>query len=167
MQYRMDDSVFAAHALAGGASRRLSDYHTPPPGHGYMVALGDPYREQVMSIHKFNEDRVRLHAQQLQKQVPDPSKVYQGAWREKENVVLDASEHIPHKFEAKVAARSRNQRAIYDLGKGAEVSTTPGEHKAGAHRARVFKDVVTPAWDREGGSHRAFGDHATNNPRFA
>jgi hypothetical protein len=59
---------------------------------------------------------VRQHARAIRDHFGDRATgVYQGAWREDKDVVLDASDNVPHFSEAATNAAKRGERAIYDV----------------------------------------------------
>lgn len=81
----------------------------------------NPYPEIKRPVDQFTLDDVRHHARDLRDRFdPKTQQVYQGAWREGNDVVLDASERIEHFSSAITAAKMRGERAIYDVRRGRE-----------------------------------------------
>lgn len=118
MTKHLTDEEFHEQALAGGASRSASTGHVPD--RGYMVGgardLGDqPYPEVKHPVDQFSLEHVRHHAREIRDKFGDNPRVYQGAWREDEHVVMDASENESLYHTAITKAKMRGERAIYDV----------------------------------------------------
>jgi hypothetical protein len=120
----LNDHEFHQQALAGGASRHFVSGHEPETG--YMVGgardLSDnPYPEIKHPVDSFDLNHVRQHARDLRDKFdPKTQMISQGAWREGDHVVLDASERINTFSSAITAAKMRGERAIYDVRRGRE-----------------------------------------------
>lgn len=119
----LNDHEFHSESLAGGASRHIGTGQVPD--RGFMVGgardLSDnPFPEIQRPVDKFSLDDVRHHARDLRDRFGADSQVHQGAWREGDNVVLDASERIENFSSAITQAKARGERAIYDVRRGRE-----------------------------------------------
>lgn len=130
----LSDEEFHQQALAGGASRHVSTREAPP-SRGYMVGgarnVEDlPYPEVKRPVEQADLDLIRNHARALRDHYGDDANVYQGAWREGDQVVLDASEHIDNRVNATTAAKTRGERAVYDLGRERDIHTADVKRKA-------------------------------------
>lgn len=126
MSHELDDAEFHYAALAGGASRHAVD--NTVPDRGYMVGgardlANQPFPEQQYPVEHFTVDTVRHHARSIRDSFGPDAAVHQGAWREGNSVVLDASEQIPSYSSAISAAKARGERAIYDVKRDNEVYT--------------------------------------------
>jgi hypothetical protein len=121
----LNDVEFHQQALAGGASRHFLSGHVPD--RGYMVGgardLSDnPYPEIKHDVESFSVDHVRHHARELRESFdPKTQMINQGAWREDDHVVLDASERMNNFSSAITAAKMRGERAIYDVRRGRDI----------------------------------------------
>ena len=118
------DEEFHQQALAGGASRHVPSNKVPD--RGYMVGgardLSDnPYPEIKRPVDQFSLDDVRHHARDIRDKFGAESLVHQGAWREGDSVVLDASERIDNFSTAVTQAKMRGERAVYDVRRGKDV----------------------------------------------
>lgn len=114
----LTDEEFHRQALEGGASRHATTGNVPD--RGYMVGgardLSDnPYPEIKRPVDQFSLDDVRHHARQIRDRFGAESSVHQGAWREGDNIVLDASEQVGTYSSAITAAKMRGERAVYDV----------------------------------------------------
>ena len=122
----LSDAEFHGQALAGGASRHAVSGNVPD--RGYMVGgardLGNqPMPEQQYPVEHFSVDHVRAHAREIRDRFGPDAAVHQGAWREGDNVVLDASEQVPTYSSAITSAKMRGERAIYDVRRGRDLYT--------------------------------------------
>jgi hypothetical protein len=121
MTSTLSDEEFHQQALAGGASRHVVDHSIPD--RGFMVGgardLSDqPYPEVKRPIDQFSLDDVRHHARDIRDKFGDNTRIHQGAWREDDHVVLDASEQIPTYSTAITKAKMQGERAVYDVRRG-------------------------------------------------
>lgn len=117
----LTDEQFHQQALAGGASRNVTDNSVPD--RGFMVGgardlEGQPFPEIKRPVDQFDVDDVRHHARAIRDRFGVDSGVHQGAWVEDGNVVLDASQQIANYISAVTAAKMRGERAIYDVRRG-------------------------------------------------
>jgi hypothetical protein len=122
----VSDEEFYQQALAGGASRHAVTGTVPD--RGYMVGgardlANQPFPEIKHPVDQFTLDHVRHHARELRDRFGADSMVHQGAWREDDSVVLDASEQIPTYSSAVTAAKMRGERAVYDVRRGRDLHT--------------------------------------------
>lgn len=117
----LSDDEFYDAALSSGASRHAVTGQVPD--RGYMVGgardLSDqPFPEIKRPVDQFSVDDVRHHAREIRDRFGPETSVHQGAWREDQHVVLDASEQIHAYHSAITAAKERGERAIYDVKRG-------------------------------------------------
>lgn len=122
----LNDAEFYQQALAGGASRHA--FASNVPDRGYMVGqasdlANQPMPEQQYPVEQFSVDHVRHHAREIKERFGADSGVHQGAWREGDNIVFDASQQIPTYSSAISAAQARGERAIYDVRRGRDLHT--------------------------------------------
>lgn len=82
-----------------------------------------PFPEIKRPVDQFALNDVRHHARDLRDRFGPDSQVSQGAWREGDHVVLDASENIPTYSSAVTQAKMRGERAVYDVRRGREINT--------------------------------------------
>lgn len=82
-----------------------------------------PFPEFKHPVDSFELSTVRQHARTIRDKFGPDSAVHQGAWREGDNVVLDASENIPTYSSAVTAAKMRGERAVYDVRRGRDIRT--------------------------------------------
>jgi hypothetical protein len=118
---RLNDHEFHQQALEGGASRHYVTGDVPD--RGFMVGgahdLNDqPYPELKRPVDQFTLDDVRHHARDLQARFGPDANIHQGAWKEDDQVVLDASENIGSYPRAITAAKMRGEKAVYDVRRG-------------------------------------------------
>lgn len=119
----LNDAEFHRDALEGGASRHFVSGNVPD--RGFMVGgardLSDnPYPEISHPVDAFTVNHVRQHARDLRDKFGISGDVHQGAWKEGDSVVLDASERIDNFSSAITQAKARGERAIYDVRRGRE-----------------------------------------------
>lgn len=122
----LSDEEFLQQALEGGASRHYVSGNVPD--RGFMVGGATnggniPYPEINRPVDRVTLDDIRSHARQIRDHFGEKSQIYQGAWREGDNVVLDASEMIPTYSSAMTAAKMRGERAVYDVVRGRDHHT--------------------------------------------
>lgn len=132
MDERLSDEEFHQQALAGGASRHAVTGNVP--NRGFMVGgardLGNqPFPEIKRPVDQFSLDDVRHHARQIRDHFGDEHNIHQGAWREGDHVVLDASENIPTYSSAITEAKMRGERAVYDVRRDQERFTKDARPK--------------------------------------
>lgn len=118
MTERLSDEAFHQQALAGGASRHA--FENTIPDRGYMIGgardLSDnAFPEIKRPVDQFTLDDVRHHARSIRDRFGADSGIHQGAWREGDHVVLDASNNMGNYTDAITAAKLRGERAIYDV----------------------------------------------------
>jgi hypothetical protein len=89
-----------------------------------------PYPEVKRPVEQADLDLIRNHARALRDHYGEGANVYQGAWREGDQVVLDASEHIDNRVTATTAAKTRGERAVYDLSRERDIHTEDVKRKA-------------------------------------
>lgn len=114
----LSDEEFHQAALSGGASRH--PVTGTVPDRGYMVGgardmADQPFPEITHPVDQFSVDDVRHHAREIRDRFGKDTTTHQGAWREGENVVLDASDRLTRRNEAIRTAKARGERAIYDV----------------------------------------------------
>lgn len=118
----LNDEEFHQQALAGGASRHVTTGNIPD--RGFMVGgarnLEDqPYPELKHDVDSFEVNHVRQHARAIRDHFgAAAATVHQGAWREGDSVVLDASDRLDSYTDAMTAAKMRGERAVYDVRRG-------------------------------------------------
>lgn len=124
----LSDEDFYSQALEGGASRQVTTGNVPD--RGFMVGgasndQGERFPEQAVPSDKFDIDTVRHHARAIREHFGEEgsARIHQGAWKEDDNVVLDASEQMSAVSTALVAAKLRGERAVYDVRRGRDVKT--------------------------------------------
>lgn len=122
----LTDEEFHQAALAGGASRHVTTGNVPD--RGFMVGgardlEGQPFAEISRPVDAFSLNDVRQHARELRDRFGEESATYQGAWREDDRVVLDASQNFKAYSDAISAAKNRGERAIYDVARDRDVHT--------------------------------------------
>ncbi len=129
----LNDGEFLAAAQAGGASRHYETGNVPD--RGYMVGgatNGDrPYPEIQRPVDSFDLNDVRQHARDIQNHFGAGQDVHQGAWKEGDNIVLDASDRVDTFHSAITMAKMRGERAVYDVvrGRDRDVADTEGRVK--------------------------------------
>lgn len=119
----LSDREFHAQAVDGGASRHYETGNVPD--RGFMVGgarnhADQPYPEIQRPVDSFDLNDVRHHARDIQNHFGPGQEVHQGAWKEGDNVVLDASERVETYSSAMTAAKMRGERAVYDVRRGRE-----------------------------------------------
>lgn len=120
----LNDNEFHQQAIAGGASRH---YETGDvPDRGYMLGgarnnADIPYPEIKRPVDEFELSNVRQHARQIRDHFGSGQALYQGAWVEDGDVVLDASEQINDRVTAMTEAKKRGERAIYDIDRDRDI----------------------------------------------
>lgn len=129
---RLSDEDFHAQATEEGASRHYRSNEVPD--RGYMVGgarnLDDlPFPEMRRPVDQFELDDVRHHARAIRDQFAPTASVYQGAWREGDEVVLDASERDDNFASAITKAKIRGEKAIYDVRRGRDIHVKDVEGK--------------------------------------
>jgi hypothetical protein len=117
----LDDAEFHRQALAGGASRHYTSGNVPD--RGFMVGgarnlENQSYPEVAHPVDQFTLDHVRHHARAIRDHFGLGQEVHQGAWREGDNVVMDASERVETYSSAMTAAKMRGERAVYNVRRG-------------------------------------------------
>lgn len=127
---RLSDEEFHEQALAGGASRHYTTGNVPD--RGYMVGGArnhedQPFPEFTHPVDSFDVNEVRHHARAIREHFGEDKDVHQGAWREGDNVVLDASERLDTFHTAITAAKMRGERAVYDVRRGRDRHTKDTE----------------------------------------
>lgn len=132
MAESMSDEDFLAAAIGGGASRHYETGNVPD--RGFMVGgarnLADmPFPEVTRPVDQTDLDTVRHHARQIRDHFGAGGEVHQGAWREGDNVVLDASERDEIFHTAVTKAKMRGERAVYDVRRGRDIHVKDVEGK--------------------------------------
>jgi hypothetical protein len=117
----LNDEEFHQQALAGGASRHFISGHVPD--RGFMVGgsrdLSDnPFPEVSRPVDQFSLDDVRHHARAMRDSFDSKAMVNQGAWKDGEQVVMDASDRMDNFSSAITAAKMRGEKAIYEVRRG-------------------------------------------------
>ena len=117
----LSDREFHDEALRGGASRHYESGNVPD--RGFMVggarnAEDLPYPELKRPVDSFDLAEVRNHARAIQDHFGSGQAVHQGAWREGDDVVLDASEKVETYSSAMTMAKMRGERAVYNVRRG-------------------------------------------------
>jgi hypothetical protein len=114
--------------------------------------VGGAMPERTLADHQFHAAAVHEHAKAIQNHFPQDRDIYQGSWKNDQGkYAMDASQYMENRLTAKTIARSRGEDAIYDLGGRRDIQTSPGAHKAGAHKASKA-NPATPTKDLTGGS---------------
>lgn len=104
------------------------------PKTGYAVATsGNEQIHQFVPGQTSREDVKATLSQYVRERQQDfyDGRIHLGGWGEQlddgsKQFVLDLTEVIPNRTEAELVARSRGERAIWDLAEGAEITTKPG-----------------------------------------
>lgn len=124
----LNDSQFAAQALAGGSTRSAQSLRGVVSGKdpGYAVGGkrlpdGSAFPERTIPARTMRAAVATKHLEAVRSAFGNDPTVHQGAWREnKKTVVLDASDVYQSKGKALVEGYKRGERAIYDIAKGAD-----------------------------------------------
>lgn len=93
------------------------------PVAGYMVSLNKS-TERTHPDDSFDDADVERYRQEHAAELAAEN-AYLGAWHHDGKVYLDVAHHFPDVESAMRAAREHDQLAIYDLGHGVEIATTP------------------------------------------
>ena len=161
----MKADEFAAKTLSEGGASRHAFTGQAPPEQGYMVGSartrsGESFPEHTLERHQFHAQAVEEHANRIQRSFSDSDDVYQGSWANAGKIIMDASNYISSRLVAKTMGRQRGEKAIYDLGGQRDIQTSPGAHKAGAHKASKTTPATPTSPSVVGGKHRYEGKHA-------
>lgn len=122
-----DEEFYRQTVEQGGASRHPVTNQVP--NRGYMVGsardrMGEPFAEQNYSVDGFTVDHIRHHAREIRDRFGDNTQVHQGSWVHEGKVYLDASERMTNQRQAVKTAKSRGEKAIYDLKRGQDIATS-------------------------------------------
>ena len=124
--YQADLEPVTAHVVAqyhnaggeeGGSSFYVHGGEAATSGYSVGGLEGAPEtttEHQDMAPKEYQEHRDRVR-----ESVKNPNAIA-GTWVEGGRSVMDASERVPDKHTARVLQIARNQRAVYNLGKGRE-----------------------------------------------
>jgi hypothetical protein len=116
----LSDAQFHEQAMSGGATRHFRTLRSVVD-EGYAVG-GAGVREKKIRADKFTQKDVGEHLSYLHKTFGNDPTIHQGAWRENDDVVLDASNVFKNKAKARMTGIMRGERAIYDIKGGKDIN---------------------------------------------
>lgn len=116
----LSDSQFHQQALSGGATRHFRTLRSVVD-EGYAVG-GAGVKEKKIRADKFTQKDVGDHLAYLHTALGDDPTIHQGAWREGPDVVLDASNVLKSRPQARLKGLLRGERAIYDIKGGKDIN---------------------------------------------
>lgn len=116
----LSDAQFTEMAKASGATRHFRTLKAPA-GQGYAVG-GAGMPEKKIRADKFTQKDVGDHLATMHEHFGMDPEIHQGAWREGDHVVLDASNVIKGRPQARLKGLLRGERAIYDIKAGKDIN---------------------------------------------
>lgn len=115
----ISDAQFHQQALDAGSTRHFRTLRAPEST-GYAVG-GAGMSERSIPAAEFTQAHVAEHLAAMHERFGMDPEMHQGAWREGPDVVLDASNVVQSKPQARLKGLLRKERAIYDLGAGKDI----------------------------------------------
>lgn len=116
----LSDAQFTEQAKSGGATRHFRTLRSVVD-EGYAVG-GAGVKEKKIRADRFTQKDVGDHLSFLHKTFGDDPSIHQGAWREDDHVVLDASNVLKSRPQARLKGLLRGERAIYDIKAGRDIN---------------------------------------------